>query len=54
MSRKEYRVVDKTRAVAVPLHCHSLEEAMRFMEVSGKMATGLKIQVRIVTEWEDA
>ena len=54
MSRKEYRIVHKTPGVAAPLHCHSMEEAQRFMKVAGEMSISMKIQVRTVTEWEDA
>lgn len=54
MSRKEYRVVHETRAVAAPLYCFSLEEAERFVKVADEISPGMKIQVRTVTEWEDA
>lgn len=54
MSRKEYRVVHKIPNVAAPMYCDSLEEAKQYVELAGKYAPDWVIQVRTVTEWEDA
>ena len=54
MSRKEYRVVHKIPNITAPVYFDSLEEAKQYVEPVGKYALDWVIQVRTVTEWEDA
>lgn len=54
MSHKEYRIVHMLDGVAAPGLCSSLEEAKRLKTRAEEYALHWKIQVRTVTEWEDA